>query len=123
MNILDLRTVALQRAINLLHSSGARYKIVMPDGMEYGDLQLAPPAQPAPPKRVRRYPMGAARRYYGPLIQHMKPGDIVRVPVGEFDLESLQSGICAYASANWGNQSAITRRAPEHNAVEIMRVE
>lgn len=123
MSVSDLRIVAVHRAINWLNSSGVKYKIVMPDGTEYGELQLAPPAPPDGPKRARRYPLGAARSYYAPLIKDMKPGDIVRVPVGVFDLESLQSGICAYASANWGNQTAITRRAPEHNAVEIMRVE
>ncbi len=116
---MDLKTIAVQRAINLLNSSGAKYKIVMPDGSEYGELQIAAPEKQ---KRERRYPMGYMRSYYRPLIENMKPGDIVRVPVSEFDLESLQSGLCAYASANWGNQSAITRRAPEHNAVEIMRV-
>lgn len=114
----DVRTMALQRALQLLHSVGAKYKIVTPDGAEYGDLELAKDK-----KSKRLHPLGALRNYYSPFIKDMQPGDVVQVPIGEYDMPRIQSGICAYAGSTWGNGSVVTRRDTLNNAIEVLRVQ
>lgn len=116
-NNVDVRTVALQRAIQLLNSLGAQYKIITAGGEEYGTLQAVKIA-----KRKLEFPMGAVRNYFVPLIKDMKVGDVLTVPAAEYGVERMQNGICAYATYTWGNKSVITRRDVDKNEIEVMRI-
>lgn len=116
---LDVRTVALNRAIQLLNSLNAQFKIILPDGSEHGALMAAPPGK----NTIRRYPFGSVREHCRATMDTMKVGDVGFIPVGEFDLETLQSGACALASQEWGNGNYITRADTENQGVQILRVE
>lgn len=116
---LDIRMVALQRALQYLNSCNAKYKIIAEDGSEYGTLEVV---KNQPPKRQLAYPVGMLRNYYGPYIQNMNVGDVVLVPLGQFDFDRLQGGIGSLSNKLWGNGSVITRRDPVRNAIEVLRV-
>lgn len=117
-NTLDVRTVALNRALQLLDSIGARYKVITPDGAEYGVLVAVEPKA----NRPLRYPFGAVRNYYRPFIEPMIVGDVVEIPVGVFDLTTIQNGAGALAAELWGQGAAITRMDREKNVIEVLRV-
>jgi hypothetical protein len=116
---LDIRMVALQRALQLLNSCNAKYKVIAEDGSEYGTLNVV---KHQPLKRQLAYPVGMLRNYYGPFIQNMNVGDVVLVPLGQFDFDRLQGGIGSLSNKLWGNRSVITRRDPVRNAIEVLRV-
>lgn len=113
----DVKTMALQRAVKILNSIGASYKIITEDGGEFGDLEVVKTT-----KKKNRYPFGVLRSYYGPIVSDMAVGDVRLVPIGEYCMESIQSGICSYAGILWGNGSVMTRRDSVNNAVEVLRV-
>lgn len=120
-NNMDIRSEALQRGLQLLRAAQVRFKVITEDGAEYGDLEVVK-TKPRTRSRGTKYKVGTIRRYYLPLIESMQPEEVRFVPVGEFDLDTLQGGISAYASAHWGNKSVITRKDEERNGIEILRV-
>lgn len=115
---LDVRTVALNRAIQYLDSLGAQYKIILQDGSEYGKLEAAVPKATRAPSR---YPRGFVREHCRSVMSVMQKGDVVEVPLGDFDLDSIQNGACSLASDLWGNGSVITHKKELANCVEVLR--
>jgi hypothetical protein len=115
----DVRTVALSRAIQLLDSIGCRYKVITADGAEYGVLEAVEPKNRKAPSR---YPHGAVRDYIRTIVGSMNVGDVAHIPVAEFDLETLQNGACSFAAQQWGAGSAITRLDRAAARIEILRV-
>lgn len=117
----DLKTVALQKALAQLNAIGAMYKIIMPDGAEYGTLVAVPPKPEKERKRrPNMYPKGEMIAYWMPFMENAKPGDVVLIPKDKFDLESLRGGITSWCTRNWGSDSVIT--AKRDDQVEILVV-
>ena len=117
---------ALSKALALLRASGCKYKVLTPDGAEFGELKLAPPEPPVAPRKRRpsTHPHGALKNYYWPMVKHMKPGEVVCIPPADFDPVRLRSAITADLSAEWGKGTFITTVTKGDNAnVEILRVE
>jgi hypothetical protein len=116
----DIKTVAVGRAIQILDSLGARYKIIMEDGSSYGVLEAVEPkiSRRAPLK----YAFGAVRNHIRGAVGTLQPGEVGYVPVGPFDVDTIQNGTCSFGSTEWGNGSVITRRDVEKNLIEVLRV-
>lgn len=115
---LDVKTIALNRAIALLGSLGAQYKIILPDGAgEYGTLEVAAPSKPG-----AKYGYGVLREYVKLHMDSMKPGDVKAVPVDGFDFDSIQSSVANYAHKVWGHGSIVSTRQKALNVVEVLRV-
>lgn len=113
----EIKRVVLERAINMLQALKAQYKIILNDGSEFGELEVVKSN-----RRPLRYPLGALRDYYSPFIKDMNVGDVVVVPIGDFDIDSIQGGICSFAGTTWGLKSVVTHRLPDENTVEVMRL-
>jgi hypothetical protein len=71
---MSTQAVAIQRAITLLNAAGADYKIIAPDGTEYGAL-LAQKAQ-----KIKRKRTGVDfKSIYRPVMDQMQPGDTRKI--------------------------------------------
>lgn len=118
MSITKTEQIAIERAIALLNAAKAKYKIILPDGTEYGELVVAK----ARTKRNSKHPHGMMSAYFQPLIKDMQPGEVLVVDAsiyGPVDLRATMSGWCA---ARWGKGNVITSINHENNTVEVMRV-
>jgi hypothetical protein len=113
----DVKLVALQRAIQMLKSIGAQYKIILDDGTEYGALETA-----KSPKRKLAHPLGEIRQYYSSFMKDMKEGDVIFIPVREYGFKRIQGGVGTYASRVWGANSVVTTRDFSRDAVQVMRI-
>lgn len=75
------------------------------------------------PKGVRPvYPYGSISKHYSGLVSKMKPGDVLIVPAGNFDVEILRSSISSYSVKQWGCGSAKTKTSAFLNAVTVRRI-
>lgn len=118
----DLRDEAIKRALILLNAGKARYKIIMEDGTEYGDLKLAPPEPPEKTmKRNRVFRNGELKTHYSPYLDALNPGDLAQIPVGDFPPESLRSAITAAACNRWGKGAAMS--CIKDGSVELLRLQ
>jgi hypothetical protein len=119
----ELKNRVLIDALKRIDSLGVQYKIIAPDGKEYGTLVVAAPVPEKVRKRApHKYPHNALRDYVLGYITTMGPGDEVIIPVGDFDLKSLQSSVSSRAGQMWGAGNYLTTRDPIRNGVEVLRV-
>jgi hypothetical protein len=117
---IDVKTIALNRAVTLLKSLGAQYKIIMPEGGgEYGALEVVAPGGA---KKGTRYGHGALREHVMKFMSDMQIGDVVNVPWEALDVDSVQASIGGYAADTWGAGSIMSTRKTRGTYVEVMRV-
>lgn len=116
----SIREKSMDIALNILKGVNAKYKILLPDGTEYGELEVQ--ENKARKRRAvldgRKY--GELVLYYRPLIEHMKISDIVVVPFNNYRPDALSGAISAWACTHWGKSSVITSKSD--TAIEVMRV-
>lgn len=119
----ELKNRVLIDALKRIDSLGVQYKIIAPNGMEYGTLVVAAPVPEKVRKRApHKYPHNALRDYVLSYITTMGPGDEVLIPVGDFDLKSLQSSVSSRAGQMWGAGNYLTTRDPLRNGISLLRV-
>jgi hypothetical protein len=113
---IDVKTAALNRAVQLLVSLGAQYKIITADGAEYGELVAAAP------KNGARYGYGVLRDHCRSFMETMNIGDVANVPWDGFDVDSVQASVGGYAYDKWGAGSVMSTRGTGNSTIEVMRV-
>lgn len=119
----ELKNRVLIDALKRIDSLGVQYKIIAPDGREYGTLVVVAPMPEKVRKRVpHKYAHNALKNYVVPFFTLMVPGDEVFVPVGDFDLKSVQSSVSSHAGQMWGAGNYVTARDPVRNGVNLLRV-
>lgn len=110
----DLKARELTRAINFIAAVGCKYKIITPDGKEFGELKTL--------KRNARphVDYGALRKHYKPqLNMDAVIGEIQFIDCGKFEPERIRSGMCAYLTAKWGPATYAT--TIKNNVIELLR--
>lgn len=110
MKIENPKVTALIRALNTLKTLDAKFKIVMPDGAEFGELKIvreaAPVAAPAPVQQFR-FPAPKRAKYkhlFENKLAHMKVGDVavIDVPAGVSG-GHLRGSVSSHCCDLWGN--------------------
>jgi hypothetical protein len=108
----------LQKAISMLNSCGTQYKIIDSEGNEYGTLELMQKKKKVPnPNRI----YGELRNHYFHHIFKLAKSEIAQIPVGKYNPEDIRSGVCAWATTNWGKGSYTTNVTKDKQFVEVMR--
>jgi hypothetical protein len=118
MKMKDIQRRELIRAIDLIKALGCAYKVITPDGEEFGDLQVIDPS--GTKRGPRKYP-------YGVVVSHVRKyldmdaaiGVVQEVPCGEFDVEALRASVCNLLTRVWGTDTYTT--ATQSGKVEVMR--
>ncbi len=100
----------LTRAINVLKGAGARFKVILPTGHEFGDLIAVPPRGPITRTRGGRpLPKGTLLAIYGPILDSMAPGDVRQFDTPEgIAPQSPRASACTYANRKFGEGSITT---------------
>ena len=112
----ELKTRAITSLLQGLQNLKCSYLVVMEDGKryEFGNLKQ---------KKARgKYEYGAMRKYYGPLIDGIQPGEVVEIKGNAFDVIDLQSGISAWGSQKFGKGALMTSVNRDKNVIEVLRI-
>lgn len=112
--------VAITRALALLKSVNAQFKIITADGQEHGDLEVVQPKERKRQKGLYGY--GELNHYFLPLVEKMKPGEQVNVPFDRYECERLRGALSAWLVKKWGKGNTITSVNRESKVVEVLRV-
>lgn len=113
---MSLQDKVLYRVAAMLTGLGAKYKIVLPNGDEYGELEIRPPRQ----RKERESWNG----YIQDHIKDAKPGTLIVIPLPPGrELNKLSSAVSGFACHHFGKGNTITFRNSRNNTVEFMRVE
>ena len=114
----DIQKRELNRAIDLIKALGCAYKVITPDGKEFGDLHV---------KALKNAKRAARKHPYGVVVAHVRQHLDMKAPVGivqeipcyELDNETVRSSICTALTAAWGKDTYTTATQP--GKVEVMR--
>ena len=120
--MLDIQKTAIARLINALNGAGADYKIILPDGTEYGTLETKLVKVKKAAMRASPYPRGELSAYVRPFLVGTPVGGVASVPFGKY--ESTYLATCAYREAfgAWGKGNCMGTRNDKTQTVEIMRL-
>jgi len=116
-----IKELALARQIEVLTNLGMQFCIIDTDGNKHGTLEVA---EPKPPKKRKNFgrPKGAILNYLKPFIGNLKPGESTSIPIGDFDLKTVQSSTCSYLFTVHGPNRVITTQNRETNCVDVVLV-
>jgi len=112
-----LQEKGIEKVIEFLKSINCQYKVIDTDGKVFTNITENPfvkkRAEPA-------YPVGAMTSHIRKHADNIKIGDVIKIPVGEFDVPRLSSVASSYFSQKFGNGSCTTHRT--NDGVEVLRM-
>lgn len=111
---MEIKTIAIQKALRLLKASGASFHVKL-DDQEWGEAIASKRA-----KKESKYPRGALAAHIAKHTAGVKPNETVKIPVGEFDINAVRYSTTGYLSAKWGNGSYMVHKEPTY--VEVLRL-
>lgn len=115
----DVKNVALKRAIQMLNAAGVMYKVIGDDGTHYGELEVRPPKM----RKGHSGPRTDLKTYYLPYVKDLQPADVAVIPTPEGIVgERIRSASQAWCIKQWGSGSTISSWKVGTNVVEILRV-
>jgi hypothetical protein len=118
----EIITKTIARAVAMLTASGAKFKVISPNGEEFGELVLAAPEPDK--KRKNKYKFGTLHSIYIPHLQNLNPNEVATIPVDTLSgitLEDVRGAACAWATTHWGRGAYTTNLDRTFNNVEVLR--
>ncbi len=119
--MLDIQKTNIAKLVNVLDVVEASYKIILPDGTEYGTLETKPVKVKKARSKASPYPRGELKAYVEGFISSLKPGEATEVPFGSYPGTLLATSCCSTAHALWGKQNSSCKRRDDRQAVQVMR--
>ena len=113
-------TKTIARAVEMLNASGAQFKVISPDGTEFGKLEVL-----AEKQKTFRFKRGEIRMIYSSALESLKVGEVATIKNPDptkYDVEDIRGSAAAWAGKNWGNDAHTSRIDRDFNLVEILRV-
>ena len=112
---MSIQNVALMRAINILNATKCQFKVIAPDGSQYGDLQVVQK------KKSKRRSPGFIKHYFN--VYNMKVGEVAAFkPDGDVmpDMNELKKVLGKHIYNLFGKGSAVFNEVD--GTLEVMRV-
>jgi hypothetical protein len=114
----EIEKKVLNRALQMLDAIKCEYAVVDADGNQHGELQI----QPKKTKRPMKYEWGALTNHVRPLVQNMKIGDVVKVPVAPFDVASVQGLVGSCCFKLWGKGAHTASITKDRLYIEVLKL-
>jgi len=96
------------------------FKVIAADGEEFGNLEVKPIKQKKK-KRALAYPHGEIRQWLLPILKDVKPDQVVSIPIGKYNAESIRGNACSWCTTVWGKGTYSSTVPKGKNAIEIYR--
>ena len=108
---------------------GARFKIVLPDGQEFGTLvEAAPPKPPktTSPKRNLTMPYGTIAKVFSGYLMPMTSGDVASIPIDVgttvgITPQRLRDNVQAWCCGHWGKGNYTVDFNAAGTMIEVLR--
>jgi hypothetical protein len=122
--MLEVQEKKLKQAIDMLELLGLEFKVIRPDGFEYGKLEVKPPEPPKPePKKIKKLPKykrGETRSFFVPIISKMEAGHAEAIYCKGYDARVIARDISSYCVNTFGRESISCVTNREANTVEVL---
>jgi hypothetical protein len=121
--VLDIQKTAIAKLIKALDGVEASYKIILPDGTEYGTLETKPVKKTKPKgTRASPYPRGELKAYIEPFLADLAVGGVVAIPYDKYPGSLLAARCYSAGFDSWGKGNCMGSRNDKTKTVEVMRL-
>lgn len=113
-------TKTIAKAVELLKASGAKFKVISPNGDEFGELEVQ-----AKKSKTFRFAHGELANHYKPLLENLKVGEVATFKnpdPNKYDIEDFRSSACSWISKEWGLGAHTSTIDRDFDTLEILRV-
>ena len=114
----ELQKKALEKTIAFLKSINCQYKVVDTDGNIFTNVNEGETFKKRRAKSI--YPHGSLTNHIKKYTESLEIGQVITIPIGEFDIDRIGSALTPHLSAKFGNGSYTTHRAKD--GVEVLRI-
>lgn len=114
----EIQLKELQKMVTYMTAIGCTFKVITPDGQEFGTLEVVvnKPRTRGPLRRE----FGVIANWYRPQLNLDSPvGDVQVIKFGEFSPDEIRSGICSMLSKRWGKDTYTTHVLED--SIEVLR--
>lgn len=111
----DLHKVGLDRAIAFLKSIECQFKVIDDEGNVFTNIS----ENEVRKRRPSIYPHGLLSAHVKKHLDQIKVGQVVVIPTGDFDLDSIGSTATSIMNKTYGNGSYASHKAD--HGFEILR--
>lgn len=118
--MLAVQEKKLSEAIHVLNLIGAKYKVITPDGVEYGDLEVKALRKETTKGGLPRYKFGETRDFFRADLITMKAGDAKAIDCKGYDPRVISRDISSYCCQNIGREAVSVLTDRENNSVEVL---
>ena len=117
--MLEVQEKKLKQAIDMLELLGLEFKVIRPDGFEYGKLEVKPP-KPAPKiTKLPQYPRGEVRSFFLPFLANMNAGDAKVIDCKAYDARVISRDISSYSVNHFGHGAISCHTDRDQNIVQV----
>ncbi len=120
--MLDIQKQAIVKLVSALEGVKAHYKIILPDGTEYGALETKPKKTTQTGSKASPYPRGELKAYVTGYIGTLPRGEAAVVPYGSYEGVYVAASCSSTAHYLWGSESYMCARKDHNNCVEVLRL-
>lgn len=113
-------TKTIAKAVELLKASGAKFKVISPNGEEFGELEVV-----AAKQKTFRFAHGELCNIYRAQLEGLSVGEIATIKnpdTTKYDLEDIRSSACSWISKHWGTDAHTSTIDRTFDAIEILRI-
>jgi hypothetical protein len=121
--MLDVQRRKLEQACSLLFLLGAKYKVITPCGLEYGDLEVKEQRVLKTVRNLPRYNRLETRDVFLPYLRDMKAGQAKVIDCGKYDPRVISRDISSYCVNAMGAGFISCLTDMEGNSVQILALQ
>lgn len=114
----EIEKKVLNKALQMLDAIKCEYAVVDANGNQHGELQI----QPKKAKRPLKYEWGSLTNHVRPLVQDMKIGEVVNVPIAPFDIASVQGLVGSCCFKLWGKGNHTSSLTKDRLFIEVLKL-
>lgn len=117
--MLEVQEKKLKQAIDMLELLGLEFKVIRPDGFEYGKLEVKPPKPASKITKLPQYPRGEVRSFFLPIIKGMTAGQVVIIDCKDYDARVIARDVSSYCINEFGTGSVSCLTNRDMNIVQV----
>ena len=118
--MLEVQEKKLKQAIDILEVLGLQFKVIRPDGFEYGKLEVKALRKETTKAGLPRYKFGETRDFFRPDLITMKAGDAKVIDCKQYDARVIARDISSWGCQNIGTGSVSCLANREANNVQVL---
>jgi hypothetical protein len=117
--MLEVQRKKFDQALAVLSLLGTKFKVITPDGEEYGELEVKPVREKVTKGGLPRYGHCETRNFFRDKLVGVTAGQVKMIDCGPYDPRVISRDVSSYCCQTFGKGSASVHMDIGANAVQV----